>query len=614
MKRAFAAVGLLAAAAAAVYVLAVRGGEPADPALARFAAAWTRGDDAGAARATDRPTVARAQLEASRRGLDGASVAARVGAVTEDGDRASATLTVRWEVPRAGRWSYRSRISARRGENGWTVAWNPRTIHPALKPTTRLGTVRETPARGRIEARDGRAIVAQRRVLYVSVQTDRVRDAADTARRIAALVDDVKASTLERSIERAGKGRYVPVITLRQDDIPDGLSEIPGISLAAGKAPLAPTKGFAAALLGAVSPATAEQLAKAGGRLAPGDAIGQWGLQAAFDRELAGTPTMRVVIRDNEDGVVEKTLKRYRGKKPESLRSTLDLDVQRAAEQALGSTRRKAALVAVQPSTGDILAVANRPLDSSLNRAFSGLYPPGSTFKVVTTAALLRDGLSVDETVPCPRTTTVDGRSFRNFEGSAAGDVPFRVDFAQSCNTAFISLAGRLGRSALADTARDYGIGREIKLGVTAAEGKVPEGSDAVSRAATMIGQDRILVTPLVMAGVAATVADGRWRQPRLLDDDPERAADQLPARETTTLRTLMRAVVTGGTGTALAGLPGEPAGKSGTAEYGGGDPPPTHAWFIAYRGDVAIAVLVEGGRSGGSVAAPIAERFFAGL
>ena len=75
-----------------------------------------------------------------------------------------------------------------------------------------------------------------------------------------------------------------------------------------------------------------------------------------------------------------------------------------------------------------------------------------------------------------------------------------------------------------------------------------------------------------------------------------------------------MRSVVTSGTGTALAAVPGEVAGKSGTAEYGGGDPPPTHAWFIAFRGDLAIAVLVEKGRSGGSVAAPIAKRFFDAL
>ena len=87
-----------------------------------------------------------------------------------------------------------------------------------------------------------------------------------------------------------------------------------------------------------------------------------------------------------------------------------------------------------------------------------------------------------------------------------------------------------------------------------------------------------------------------------------------LPGRTEDTLRSLMRRVVTSGTGTALAGVPGTVIGKSGTAEFGSGSPPPTHAWFIAARGDLALAVLVERGRSGGSVAAPIAARFFSAL
>jgi cell division protein FtsI/penicillin-binding protein 2 len=116
------------------------------------------------------------------------------------------------------------------------------------------------------------------------------------------------------------------------------------------------------------------------------------------------------------------------------------------------------------------------------------------------------------------------------------------------------------------------------------------------------------------MAGVAATVADGRWHVPRLISTDPHSGGPPIAADELSTLRTLMRSVVTSGTGTALAVVPGEVAGKTGTAEFGGGNPPPTHAWFIAFRGDVAVAVLVEKGSSGGAVAAPIAQRFFLAL
>jgi cell division protein FtsI/penicillin-binding protein 2 len=177
-----------------------------------------------------------------------------------------------------------------------------------------------------------------------------------------------------------------------------------------------------------------------------------------------------------------------------------------------------------------------------------------------------------------------------------------------------VSLSRRLDADALQRTARDFGLGRTVRLPLPVAQSQVPPGVDAVERAAAMIGQARILSSPLQMAGVAATVADGRRRAPRLVASDPRDAGEPLSDRVGGTLRTLMRGVVTGGTGTALAGLPGEPIGKSGTAEFGSGDPPPTHAWFVAARGDIAIAVLVERGRSGGSVAAPIAERFFAAL
>jgi cell division protein FtsI/penicillin-binding protein 2 len=602
-------------AAVAVFLLSRSGGDPASDAVAGYAAAWSRGDDRAAARLTDDAKTALAQLQASRKGLDDASVKATVRSVSEKDDQATATLAVVWDIPRIGRWSYRAKLGAVKGEDGWLVHWRPTAIHPALDSATRLGTSVKAPARGRIDDRDGRALMAERPVTAIDVDTRRVKDPADTAQRLADLIDEVDAGDLEKKIAAAPKGGFVPVITLRKaayDKIASQLQDVPGASTAPGTAPLAPTKDFARALLGAVGPATAEQVERSDGRLAPGDAVGQWGLQAAFDDRLAGTETRSVVTRDTEDGVVEKTLRRWRGKKARNVETTIDLDVQRAAEQALGTTKKKMALVALQPSTGDVLAVANRPSSDTLNRALTGLYPPGSTFKVITTAALLRDGLSVGQTVPCPATEVVDGRSFRNFEGEASGDVPFRTDFAQSCNTAFISLADRLSRSALTDTAKDFGLGEQLKLGLPVADGKVPEGDSATSRAAMMIGQDKIVATPLIMAGVAGTVAAGRWHSPRLLADDPKRTGPRVA--QAGTLRELMRAVVTGGTGTALAGLPGFVAGKSGTAEFGGGDPPPTHAWFIAFRGDLAVAVLVENGRAGGEVAAPIAARFLAGL
>jgi len=129
------------------------------------------------------------------------------------------------------------------------------------------------------------------------------------------------------------------------------------------------------------------------------------------------------------DGVPVKALLKRDGRPGRPLHTTLDSRVQLAAETALGERGDAAALVAVEPTSGDVLAVANRPVDSSFDRALEGRYPPGSTFKVVSTAALLRAGLDPSETVNCPRTLTVEGKLFRNFEGGAAGAVPFSRDF-----------------------------------------------------------------------------------------------------------------------------------------------------------------------------------------
>jgi cell division protein FtsI/penicillin-binding protein 2 len=603
-----AALGALAVVVAAVAFVVFGGpGDPPGPrtALDPYLAAWGRGDDRAAAALTDNPRAAAAALTTNRRGLDGARVRASVGEVREHDDAADVDVRVTWNVPGIGPWSYDATIALARDDDKWRIAWSPADIHPRLRGASRLGTVRQAPDRAPILDRDGRPLVMARQVVRVGIDRAKVSDVDATATQLAELLK-IDGDKLAAAARRAGPKQFVEAVTLRTADyqpLADRLQAIQGVQTVDGTAQLAPTRSFARALLGAVAPATAEQVQKANGAIAAGDEVGQWGLEARFQSRLAGTATRRIVIR-GPDGEPTATLLRRAGRKGQSLRTTIDRDVQQAAETALGPRRDKAAVVALQASTGDILAVANRPTDQTFNRAIDGRYPPGSTFKVISTAALLRDGLKTSDTVECPKTITIGGKQFKNFEGEAAGAVPFSTDFAQSCNTAFVSLAKRLSADALTRTARDFGLGR------TRAS-QVPPGTDSVERAAAMIGQARIVASPLAMAGVAATVADGRWHVPRLISTNPHSSGPPIATEELTTLRTLMRSVVTSGTGTALAVVPGEVAGKTGTAEFGGGDPPPTHAWFIAYRSDLAVAVLVEKGSSGGAVAAPIAQRFF---
>jgi cell division protein FtsI/penicillin-binding protein 2 len=595
-------------------------GPQAKDAVDEFLAAYGAGDYDAAAETTDGdPAAVAAALEANVEGLDGATLSAAVESVIEDGDEAQAIVRMSWTIPDIGAFEYsNSRLRLNLDDDEWRIEWAERVVHPELEADERLGTVEIPPPRAPILDREGRELVSLQPVVEVGVVPEDLEDPEAAVAEIAELTG-ADEDTFQESVDAADPGNFVPAITLRQEEfdaIEQELSAIPGTEFGERELPLAPTRDFARALLGTVGPATEEQIAESDGVLDIDDQVGQGGLQAAFEEQLAGTPERSVVIRDAAGDPVD-TLHTVDGEPGEALQTTLDLQVQGAAEKALnavgdGST----GLVAVEPSSGDILAVANRPTDDGFNRAMAGQYPPGSTFKVITTTALLGAGLDPDETVDCPETIIAGGREFVNFEGSAAGAVPFSTDFAQSCNTAFVSLADRLEPDSLRETAEAYyGFGADLGyLPVEAFSGDVPRGRDETEEAAAMIGQARILASPLTMAGVAAAVQAGAWRQPRLIGDDAALEGEPLPVEDAETLRTLMRSVITSGTGTALISVLGEPIGKSGTAEYGSGDPPPTHAWFIAARQGIAVAVIVEDGESGGEVAAPIVADFLSRL
>ena len=175
----------------------------------------------------------------------------------------------------------------------------------------------------------------------------------------------------------------------------------------------------------------------------------------------------------------------------------------------------------------------------------------------------------------------------------------------------------KLGDGRLAEVAGGFGFGSAITPGVPAVKAEFPAPKDDTDLASASIGQGRVLASPLNMASVAAAIADGAWRPPRLVAQElmPDRTLQPRPLEDgvVRALRELMPAVVTDGTAHAVK-FPSGTAGKTGTAEYGSGKEPPAHSWFIGYRGDLAFAVIVEGGGAGSAVAAPIAARFLSAL
>ncbi|MEU2154445.1 penicillin-binding transpeptidase domain-containing protein [Streptomyces sp. NPDC019396] len=355
------------------------------------------------------------------------------------------------------------------------------------------------------------------------------------------------------------------------------------------------------------------------GLVDPRSGRGVSGLEARYDRQLTGGAAGKksVVIVDRASGRAVKTLGNGNGdgaKGGVPVRTTIDPRIQEAAAEALDGVRKNAAIVAIDPATGRILAAANRP--GGMNRALEGRYPPGSTFKVVTAAALLKAGMGPADPVECPVFARVNGQRFENHDQfSMPGGATFADAFARSCNTFFVNARTKLKKAALHDTAQAFGIGGTWDVGVATYDGSVPIASSDNDKAAATIGQARVQASPLVMASIAATVKDGTFRQPVLVPaavKKPHHATERLRPAVLSALRTMMRATVTEGTARVLGDVPGEAYAKTGTAEYGDQTPPHTHAWMIGYQGgrNLAWAVLVEDGGSGGADAGPIAARF----
>ncbi len=370
-------------------------------------------------------------------------------------------------------------------------------------------------------------------------------------------------------------------------------------------------------LVGGTAPLTDKQAKKLGVSYRKGDAVGSWGIEQRFDRRLAGTPSASVTVADAANHPVT-TVGGFPGKPGRDVRTTLDLHTQRAAASAVQGQAKPTSMVVIRPSTGQILAVANLP--GGFDRALQGIYPPGSTFKVVTAYALLRSGLSPSAKVDCPKTANVGGQVIHNAEAEQLGSITFTEALAQSCNTAFaLQTQRRLSPARLASTASLFGFNQHLDPGVRVAAGSYPSPTSDAEMAVSGFGQGRDLANALDMAGVAAGVAGGTWRPPVFVSDPPipqKARPGRLDPRLRGELAAMMRAVVTTGTGKPV-GLPAGTYGKTGTAEYAAGKKgkaPPTHSWFIGFRGDVAFGVIVEGGGFGAKVAGPIAKRFLNGL
>ncbi len=370
------------------------------------------------------------------------------------------------------------------------------------------------------------------------------------------------------------------------------------------------SSGSIALLTGNVVAATKAQAKALGPAFQPGDPVGQGGIEQAYQAQLAGQPALAIQL-TGPGGRLAATAARFPAVPGAPVRTSLDMRVQRAASDAVSAaaTSKPVDLVAIQPSTGRVLAVVERP--GGFDRALSGIFPPGSTFKVVTASALARAGLRPGSAVQCPSQVSVGGRVFHNDNNEQLGATTLQTAFAVSCNSTFAMLATqRLNGPALADMAAAFGFNARPNLGIPATLGHFAAPRQPVDLAADAFGQGTDLVNPLSQAAVAAAVADGTWRPPVLVTSPAPRQSARPRAISPVvlgTLRPMMRAVVTRGTAAGV-GFPPGVYGKTGTAQFGDGKQ--SHGWFIGYRGDLAFAVLVEGGGTGADSACPVVNAF----
>ncbi len=621
--------GVVAVAAAAggfAYVdnrKQVRLDQEARASMDRFASAWTHRDVKDVAYAGQSGDLVAASFKSTTAGLGSGPVKATVASLSRDGDKATGKLTVAWTVAPGSSWAYTMPISLQRNKNEiWEVVAKAGASMwaPGLDAKARLVAERTWGKRGEVLGGDGSPLLAVGRVYDVAI---------DPARAITSSITDLEklvkepAGTLVAKLSaatKAGSKAPIPVIAYREADFRTRkaqLDALVGVIYPPREQPLATPRTFARPLLGFYGLVTAEAIKNGKGRYVAGDYAGLSGLQGQYDGALGGTPGVRVSASDKPDAPLFE--KAATDGAPMTL--TLDRKTQLAAEAALaGSHAVPSSLVAVDVATGDLLAVANS-VDNA-NQALLGRYAPGSTLKVATTYSLLGNGLSPSKVVPCPPTVVVDGMTVQNYEGETFGQVPFSVDFAHSCNTAFTQLAATMGDSDVHDAAAALGVGSgwDKHLGIAGAfGGSVPVATSKTEKAATAFGQAKTEASPASLAVMAASVARGSYIEPALIRTPAVAGADRTPKPLDTKaigeLRTLMRLVVTDGTGTALKSVAGGPVfGKTGTAEHGSANPPQTRAWFVGWQGTVAFAVLVEAGTSGGGVAAPIAKAFLENL
>jgi hypothetical protein len=549
-----------------------------EPTAEKFFAALTTGDTAAAAELSDKPADARAALNAAWAGLQATRLDTQILGSKYAEDTGSVTYRYTWHLPKNRIWTYDGQLNMLRDEGRWEVRWSATGLHPRLGEHQTFALRADPPRRASVNEGGGTDVLVPGYLYHYALDAKSAGSALmPTA---MAVVDALRPfdNTLDpqRLAEQASSSNDpLALITLRQSDhdrVAGAIGALPGVVITP-QADLLPTDdSFAPAIVNEVKNAVVD--------------------------ELEGQAGWRVVT-VNQNGVDVDVLNEVPGAPAPSVTISLDRAVQNAAQGAVNTTGKKAMIVVIKPSTGEILSVAqNAAANSEGPIATTGLYPPGSTFKIITAgAAIDRDMATPNTLLACPGTIDIGQRTIPNYGGFDLGTVPMSRAFANSCNTTFAELASRMAPRSLTMAAAQYGIGPDYQIeGINTVSGSVPPTVNLAELTEDGFGQGKVLVSPFGMALAAATVAAGKTPVPQLIEGRQTVInGDRTPItpKMLDALRPMMRLVVTSGTAKDLGGS-GDVRGKTGEAEFNGG----SHAWFAGYRGDMAFSALIVGGGS----------------
>jgi penicillin-binding protein 2 len=545
-----------------------------------------------------------------------------------------------------------------------------------LSESNRLRLVPVAASRGNLLDRNGEVLVNNTPSFSVAVVPQDVKDKEVLLDALVRHLGLDRAELLDRWEKGKGRAKYYPIILasgITRDQlefIEENRLRLPGLEIEMKPIREYPSGQLAAHLLGYLGEITENELADAAFREHnPGDYVGKSGIERHWEGDLHGVNGGKQIEVDAR-GRYLRTLSEAPPSTGNGLVLTIDKKIQKSAEQAFGD--KAGAAVMIEVGSGEILAFASNPgFDPALfagrmpaatwnaylndkrhpleNKALKGQYPPGSTFKIITALAGIEAGLiDADTTVECKGSYTLGTSTFKCWNKHGHGRVNLKKALKESCDVYFYQLAERLGVDLIAQTARDYGFGEPMGVGLENEKGgvipttqwKEKKYGKKWFRGETIsvgIGQGYVLTTPIQLASMIATVAnEGTVYRPhlvkRIVDPDGKVLKEFIPEiiRRVKDKQASFRlvkegllAVVneSGGTGGAARLYEVKVAGKTGTSQvvklrdtkravpYEYRD----HALFVAFapyeKPEVAVAVVIEHGEHGGSAAAPIAGR-----